>query len=161
MQKAKRYSFSEAMLAGLIGYATVALVVAVIDVSLGRPVFHTPATLGRQLVADPGPVGSIEVGAVLAYNGVHLLAFLVIGLIVTAVARFVEFHPVFWFIAYFILMSAFFGTELTFKVLDAEGLALSWWSVLLATAAAAFAMGTFINRRHPQLWSRIEDTKAG
>ncbi len=161
MKEQRPYTFFEAVLAGLLGYATVVVVVAVIDIALGRPLFYTPAALGRVLVADPAPPGTIDAGAVLAYNGMHLLAFLSIGLLVTAVARFVEFHPVFWFIAYFIIVSAFFASEMTFTVIDPEEQALSWWSVLLATAAAAWAMGTFINRRHPRIWQQIEAAKGG
>ena len=161
MKEQRRYSLFEALLAGLLGYATVAIVVAVIDLALGRPLFFTPAALGRVMVADPGPPGSIEVAPVLAYNAMHLLAFLTIGLLVTAVARFVEFHPAFWFVAYFLVVSAFFASEMTFTVLDADEQVLSWWAILVATAAAAFAMGIFINRRHPRLWQRIESAKGG
>ncbi|MDX1578353.1 MAG: hypothetical protein R3266_07700 [Gemmatimonadota bacterium] len=155
MDTEKPYPLSEGLLVGLVGYATVVVVVAGLDLLSGRALFHTPGLLGRGLVADPGPPGSIAAGAVLAYNGLHLLAFLVIGIGVLQLARLVEVHPVAWFLAYFVCVAGFFVVEMTITVIDPEGEALSWWAILLATAAAAFAMGIFLNRRHPALWRRI------
>ncbi len=96
----------------------------------------------------------------LAYNGIHLLVFLAIGMGVVQLARFVELHPVAWFLAYFVCVAGFFVAELTITVIDPEGEALSWWSILLATALAAFMMGVFVNRRHPALWRRITQAEA-
>ncbi len=157
MSESRTYSMSEGMFVGLLGYAAVVLVVATLDLALGRPLFHTPGMLGRGLVADPGPLGTISPGAVLAYNGVHLLAFLLIGVGVTQVARFVELHPAFWFLAFFACLFAFFAAVLTITAVDPRGEAVPWWGVMGATAVAAVVMGSFIGRRHRTLWQRIRE----
>ena len=154
--KTRSYSLTEGLCVGLIGYAIVVLVVAALDLGLGRPLFYTPNSFGRVLVPDPGPPGTIGAASVLAYNGVHLLVFLIIGIGVVQLAHLVELHPIAWYLAFFTCVLGFFVAELTFTVIDPAGQALAWWAVLGATAAAAFGMGAFINYRHPRLWQRVE-----
>lgn len=155
MEARRPYRLSEALATGLVGYAAVAVVIAAIDLALGRSILHTPAMLGRPFVEDPGAAGNIHVGAVLAYNGLHLVAFLVIGLSVAAIARVVELRPALRFGVYFVIVATLLGAELTFAVLDPGGEALTWWSTLCATVAATFAMGMFINQRHPHLRAQV------
>jgi len=139
--------------AGCAGYLSTVVVIAIVDLLSGRSLFHTPAMLGRTLVGGAGQLPAAA--AVLAYDALHLLVFLIIGIVVVRLAAFVEVHPAFWYIAYFVCVLGFLTMELTFPVLDPDRAALSWWSVLLATASAAFSMGLLITVRHPRLRERL------
>ncbi|HSE02805.1 MAG TPA: hypothetical protein VLK35_01530 [Methylomirabilota bacterium] len=69
---------------GLTGYLAVAVFFIVVDPLLGRGLFYTPALLGSALfygLSDPAAL-TIQPGPVIAYNGAHLVVFLVLGLIV-------------------------------------------------------------------------------
>ncbi len=156
MEASSSNRWLEGLVAGLIGYIAVVIFVGAVDLALGRSLFYTPATLGRPLVAEPAPLGTIDPGAVLAYNGLHMLVFLVIGLVVAALARFVELHPAFWFAAYFACLAAFFVAVMTITAADPGGEAVSWWTILGATIVAAAAMGAFIHSRHPRLWQEMK-----
>jgi hypothetical protein len=87
--------WSEGLFTGLIGYATAIAVVGVIDLLAGRSMFYTPALFGATLFYGlDDPYGLVvAAGPVLAYNMVHLLAFLVLGLAAAWCAQLAERHP--------------------------------------------------------------------
>jgi hypothetical protein len=69
---------------GLIGYLAVAVFFLVLDPLLGRGFLHTPALLGSALfygLTDPAAL-TIQPGPIIAYNGAHVVVFLVLGLVV-------------------------------------------------------------------------------
>jgi hypothetical protein len=69
---------------GLIGYLAVALFFLLVDPLLGRGFLYTPALLGSALfygLTDPAAL-TIQPGPVIAYNGAHLVVFVVLGLLV-------------------------------------------------------------------------------
>ncbi len=157
MDRKDSYSVSEGLLVGLAGYAAVVIVVALLDLLLGRPLFTTPSRLGSGLVATAPPAGTISTPAVLAYNAVHLLAFLVAGVGLLWLTRLVEVHPAFWYLAIVIGLFAFNVAVFAITALEGWGAALPWWAVFLATVAAAAAMGVVIRRRHPEPWKRVHE----
>lgn len=66
--------------AGIVGYVSVALLFAIVNILAGRSPFYTAAALGSVVVTgtNSGPVVTTP-GPILAYNAIHLLVFLVIG----------------------------------------------------------------------------------
>lgn len=71
----------EGVVTGLIGYAAVAIVMAIINVAGGHSAFYTPAVLGATLfygITDPAQVQVLP-AYVFAFNGLHLMAFLFFG----------------------------------------------------------------------------------
>ena len=90
----------EGIVAGLIGYATVAILIGVIDVAQGRSFFFTAAMLGEAAfygLTDPANV-VVWPGAVFAYNGVHLLGFLFIGMSAVWLAYLAEKGAELWYV---------------------------------------------------------------
>lgn len=65
----------EGLVTGFLGYFTIVLFYGLLNLLIGRSFFHTAALLGRSLV-EAGPDGGIPdpAGAILAFNGLHLLA---------------------------------------------------------------------------------------
>jgi hypothetical protein len=92
--------------AGLVGYALVALLVGILDVALGRSFFYTASLLGESLfygLRDPAAV-VVWPGAVFAYNGVHLVAFLAVGIAGAWLARLAERGPELWYVGFVLFL---------------------------------------------------------
>lgn len=150
---------TEGLFAGLIGYAVVALFLGVVDLLTGRSFFWTAAFLGQTLLGGFGEPGgdAVTAGAVFAYNGVHLLVFLVVGLAVAWLVYEVEIHPAFWYVAFFVFLGAFFLSLVVLMAVGDPGTgALPWWRIAGANVAAALCMGVYLHRLHPRLRERIE-----
>lgn len=149
----------EGLIAGFIGYLTVVLFIGLVNLFTGRSFFFTASLLGQSLIGgfgEPTP-GVIVPGAVFALNGLHLLAFLTVGAAVAFVVVEVELHPTFWYVAFFALLGLIFLSFFALAAL-AEPLAedLPRTPLILANALAALAMGGYLHRAHPKLWSEIE-----
>jgi hypothetical protein len=144
----------QGLVAGLIGYATVAIVIAIGNVLLGRSPFHTAALLGSAMfygLDDPRQL-MVWAGPVFAYNGFHLFVFLALGIFGAWLASLSEKGPHFWYIgAIAMLFVAFhlFGAYLFVN----EGIrsALSPWALLGAGFVAMLAMTTYLVAVHPRL----------
>ena len=148
----------EGLVAGILGYATVAITIGALDVLSGRPPLYTPSLLGQVVIGGFGPPtpGVVSPGPVFAYNGIHLLAFLVIGLIVSLAVWEVELHPPFWYAAFFALLATILVSLLVLALITAplHGL-ISSTHMLIANALAAVVIGGYVHRAHPRLRERV------
>jgi hypothetical protein len=127
----------EGLLAGVCAYAAVVLVVAIYDISLGYPLFHTPSLIGGFfLFGARGAALGVDPAWVLAYNGTHLLVSLVSGVLAAFLVLESERLEGFWYVGFMaVLMGA------TWIIAMGGGLAVevaqlvSWTTVVAATAA--------------------------
>lgn len=146
----------EGVVIGLVGYAMMATVFGLLNVLAGRSFFHTAALLGQGLVSDQGDVVAVAAAPVLAYNAVHALVFLAIGIAVAFLIYELERHPDAWVLIMLVAVSGFMFVELMFLLVAAPATAmLPWWSVLLASVGAGLVMGAVAYVRHPTLWRRV------
>ncbi len=159
MSETQQRVFYEGLVAGLIGYVTVALVLGIVDLVTGRSVFYTVATLGEAVFGGAGGgEGAVTPAAVFTYNGIHVLAFVVFGIFVAWLVVETELHPAIWYVAFMVLLGAFFlATVLAAGAGAALGEALPWWSVVVANVCAALAMGTYLHRAHPRLLQHVSE----
>ena len=142
------------LMAGLIGYVTVAVAVSLGDLLMGRSLFYTVSLLGEWLFYDLRDPASLRVwpGAVFAYNGLHLLVFLAFGLTASWLTTLSERGPLYWYAALTLLIVVFvhmfavvlFMTEPLRREIP---LAL----VLLPSILTVAAMCFYLLRTHPQL----------
>lgn len=150
----------EGLIAGLLGFAVVALAVGVLDVVAGRSFFHTPSLLGQVVIGgfgEPTP-GVIEPGPVFAYNGLHMLVFLAVGMAVSWVVFEVELHPVLWYVAFFALMSLVLLSFLLLAVVARPHREeLSAGVLVTANALGALAIGLYLHAAHPRLRTEVEE----
>lgn len=147
----------EGLYAGLIGYATVVVVVGAIDVIMGRSFFYTPAVLGSALFGSSGAV-VVTPEVVFPYNGVHLLAFLGLGFLIAFLVYEIELHAVIWYFVFFAILGLFFVSLFVIDALGrAGGPGIPWGSVVIANSVAALAMGWYLHRRHRGLWPEMRD----
>jgi hypothetical protein len=142
------------MVAGLIGYATVVVFYLVADPVSGRPVFHTPALLGSALffgLREPTAL-KIGPGPVLAYNGVHVLVFLLLGLLAAWFARLSERLPGGWVLALNLTVFVLFHVFGAFVVLtEPIRAAIPMGKAAGATVLAVGAMTAYVLWAHPRL----------
>jgi hypothetical protein len=147
----------DGMAAGLIGYATIVAFFLVADPIADRPVFHTPALLGSALFFGLRDPASLEIGPgpILAYNGIHLLVFLLLGFVAAWFTRLSERVPGGWVLAVnltaFVLLHVFGALVFFTEPIRA---AIPLGGAIGASVLAVSAMTAYILWAHP--WLRRE-----
>ncbi|MFW6206590.1 MAG: hypothetical protein ACOC5J_01515 [Gemmatimonadota bacterium] len=147
----------EGLISGLAGAVTVAVWFFLFDLLRGEP-FFTPAALGSALFLGATGVGDVVVnaGTVLGYTVFHVAAFVVTGMIATALVVESEQRPpvILGAILLFITFEAFF---MGFVALIGEFLLgpLSWWTIAIGNLLATVSMGYYLWKKHPKLQAAI------
>lgn len=149
----------EGLVSGLLGAAVVAVWFLLLDGVMRQPLF-TPAALGSLLfhgVADPENV-RLTAATVGGYTVVHVAAFLLFGMVVSALVAQADRMPSFIFGVvllgvvfelFFVGLVASLGTWVLQE--------FAWWSILGGNLLAALAMGAYLWRRHPDLRRTVLD----
>jgi len=150
----------EGFAVGLIGALTVAAWFLIIDTVAGRPLY-TPAVLGSaafQGLRDPANV-VIGFDSVGAYTALHVLLFIFVGLIASAMAAEAQKSPeVLWLLAEFFIVFEF-GFYAAVGILFSPVLAaLATINVAVGNLLAAAGMGYYLWRAHPELRARLRPT---
>jgi hypothetical protein len=152
--------FREAFIAGVIGYLAVAVFFVIWNLLAGRPALYTANLLGQGIVRaqDAGGEAVITFGPIVAYNAMHLIVFLLIGLLAAVLVFATEKAPQFWFVALLIFVTALMAS-ISVVVVYAVPIsdALPWWSIVAANVFAAVLMGTYLVRAHPRLLAEIAE----
>ena len=147
---------------GLIGYVCVAVFYSAFDVLAARGHLYTVDLLGRAVfkgLRDPAilrlPVDR-DLGAIVAYNALHLVIALVIGLVVTSLIALAERRPGMASAVLLTLIGGFVVTVVIVSVLTAPMRAvLPTWSIVCANALATLVAGLYLLRRRPRLLNRL------
>lgn len=156
MTEARRRVFREGLIAGILGYLAVVALFAILNISAGEGLLHTPELLGSALLGnalDPGGAAPI-----LAYNGLHLLVSLALGIGASFLAGRAESdHDLGSGLVFFVLalggwVPIFFGA-VTVEYLHALG----WAEVLAGSAVGAFATLGYIALSHRSLVQALFD----
>ena len=93
MAAGEHRTLREGVIAGVLGATAVAIWFLILDTVAGRP-FHTPLMLGSAMATFFGSPGTgSAIPLVLGYTLVHYAAFVVVGLIVSAVVNGAEGEP--------------------------------------------------------------------
>lgn len=154
MQKEWRTIVTQAFFAGLIGYVIVAIVIGVFDLVAGYPLLRTPAMFGEAMfygLRDPSQV-TIEPGPVFAFNGVHLIAFQVLGMAAAWLAWMSEKGPQFWYIGSILFLLVIFHMFAAVLMVSSEiRAAVGAWQLLVAGFAAFAAMSLYLVGSRPKL----------
>jgi hypothetical protein len=147
---------TEGLITGVLGYGVVVLFYGILNLVTGRSFFATAAELGGGLVSTSGTAGSV--GAVLAFNGLHIVVFLLVGLLAAWLVLQMERHPSFFVLALFIGVAGLFAVMAGFLSFAARsGVELPIGSVFVANLLAGVAMGTYLLKAHPRLWAELRD----
>jgi hypothetical protein len=150
----------QGLVAGVVGYAAVALFFLLLNVIAGQSPFFTAAALGSSLFYGLGDTAqlAIEPGPVLAFNGVHLLLSLVAGTIAAWLLFETERHHFIWYFVFFVFLAAFVYSLVVVGIVGAEILqVISWWSVLAANVIWVFALGSYLWFQHRGLMKSLDE----
>jgi hypothetical protein len=153
----------QGLVAGLIGYAVVAIVFSLTDAFAGRSAVYTAALLGGAYFYGARTLAEVVVapGPVLAYNGAHLVVFLALGLFVALLTELAERGPQLWYVgmlSYFLV--AFHLYALAFSLPDLLRDVMLGWGTLACGIAASLAMGLYMVWSHPRLREELRDFSA-
>lgn len=148
MERTRNQILLDGFVAGLLGYLAVVLLFAFLNVSSMHGVFRTPELLGRALLggvtdSDTGPGSALA--PVLAFNGLHLLVSLGLGLVASRLAAAAEhdhglgYGLIFAVIALGGFLPIFFGA-ITVEYLQA----ITWRDAVAGTVTGAVATLSYI-----------------
>ena len=151
--------YQEGIVAGILGGIAVAVWFLVVDLVQGRPLY-TPTVLGTALFGRGVWPATLEnlppsLEMVAMFTWVHLLAFAVIGVVVSRLIAMAEQHPSlgFGFVLLFVILEACFTAAV--MIVAAPVLrALTWPAILVANLLAAAVMTGYFWRRHPTMAMR-------
>lgn len=149
----------ESLVAGLIGYAAVVVVIGAIDILQGRGLLYTPSLLGARLFLGGGDsvVPEVDPGAVIAYNGFHLLGSLAMGFVGASMIAATERLHGFWYIALMTLIASGLYTVTVLGGIGAEVMqAVGWVTVVIGTTAWFGGMTVYFWRAHPRLLGSLD-----
>lgn len=153
----------QGLLAGLIGYSTTVISFAVGNVVVGHSPFYTPALLGGALFYGVRDLAGVVVwaGPVLAYNGFHLVVFLVLGAFASWLAQVAERGPHLWYVGVtFYIFVAFHLYGVAFALPAPLRDALLGWGTMMCGMLASLAMALFLLWAHPRLRAEMHDFAA-
>lgn len=145
----KRRFLGWGIVAGVVGYATVALLFGIFNLFAGRSFFFTAALLGQMVLGPVVPPDELVVSAlpVLIYNALHFVAFVVIGTVAAALLTLAERMPKAGHLVFFLFLVGFlFSVALILLFAAPVAEAMPWGSVFAANAAAGLTMGIVLVR---------------
>jgi hypothetical protein len=149
--------WKEGVIAGLLGAAGVAFWFLVVDLMSGHA-FATPEMLGRTLLSVTGKgIDLSPLWNVVWYTIFHLAVFMVVGTWVSYIVAVSERTPsvlvgLLLFFAVFEL--GFYGLTVFLSQSEQFG-SLAWYQIGAANLLAAFLMGSYLWREHPDLQKRM------
>jgi hypothetical protein len=145
----------QGMFTGFLGFLTIIVVFAIANVVAGRSPFYTAAILGATLfygVRDVSQMAPVIAPYVFAFTGMHLMAFLVFGLVGSWLATIADRGSMLWYPGLFFFLFVGFHLIATMQLLaQPMQSALSALSVWVAGLLAAVVMVVYLLRVHPDL----------
>jgi len=155
-ERASSAVYTEGLLAGVTGAATIAGWFLLLDSIAGRPLY-TPSVLGTALVRGGAAIAApaalpVDMEMAVNFTWMHVLAFLVIGLAASKLLEQAERDPNVGFGILLLFVVFEFGFIAVFSIVASEVLqVISWPSIVVGNLLAAAAMGLIFWRRHPRL----------
>ena len=153
----------QGLITGLVGYAVVAIYFAVGNLIEGRSPFYTAALMGGALFYGVRDLAGISIapGPIFAYNGFHMIVFLMLGYVAAWLAQLAERGPHLWYVGVtFYIFIAFHVFGATFVLPAPLREAMLNWGTLGAGVVASVAMALFLIGVHPKLRAEMRDFAA-
>jgi hypothetical protein len=149
---------AQGLVAGIIGYLVVVVAYAMLDVIGGQPAFATVTHLAALVRSSHVPGAAADTGGILAINGIHLLASLVVGTGASLLINEWEAHPAAGYFIFFVLVAGLIIGSFASAVLIVEFAQVTGWTtILVVDALAAAAMVAYLFAAHPALRRAVAD----
>jgi hypothetical protein len=154
MRPERAAALTQGLVAGLIGYFVFVIYFAGANTLAGDPPFHTANVLGAALFSLDSTTALAA--SVIAYNGLHLLASLAMGLIASFLVLEVDLHPNLWYFVMFLFIAGLlYAVGLGGIVANEIAGAVTWRQVVIVNVLAAGLSGWYLWRSHPSLKDRV------
>ena len=146
-------SVREGIIAGVIGATAVAVWFLIVDIVSHHGMLYTPRVLGTaafSVFGDTTRDGGVV--HIVTYTILHYAAFIVTGIIASAVVHKAEVEPsvlVVFTLLFIIFELGFYG--LTAILAETTLRTLAWYQVAVGNLLAAVTMGLYLWRTHPAL----------
>ncbi|MDP3937024.1 MAG: hypothetical protein Q8R92_02680 [Deltaproteobacteria bacterium] len=151
---------TEGLISGAIGYAAVVLFFLILNLFAGRSPFFTAALLGQAFfygLNDPADV-VVWAGPVIAYNGLHLIIFLALGVLAAWLAALAERGPEFWYISILVFLFIIFHVYGALLLLTEPFRSVfPVWQSFAAGTLASVGMGSFLVWARPELRRELQE----
>jgi hypothetical protein len=147
--------WQDGLISGGIGYALISVYFAVSNLVVGLPALDTVESLGAALFGGTNP------GQMIAYNGLHLSVFLVLGLIAAVLIHEVELHPALWYLLFFVALAGFIFSYLFMAVVASRIAHLDAYTVAVGNLVAASGTALFLFLRHPGMLRAVRTYSQG
>ena len=151
MKQARIDMLKQGLIAGSLGYFAIMFYYALINIMDGRSPFHTVTVIGQALFQPESAIA-----AIIAYNGLHLSVFLLVGLFAAWLVYRVEQQPGIWHAALFALIALFLFASCAVAIVAGELAEISAGVVLPGNLAAAIILGSYLGWAHPGLEQRLD-----
>jgi hypothetical protein len=151
MKQAQIDVLKQGLIAGSLGYFAITFYYALINIVDGRSPFHTVTVIGQALFHPENVVA-----AIIAYNGLHLSVFLLVGLFAAWLVYRVDQEPGVWHAALFALIALFLFASCAVAIVAGELAHISAGVVLPGNLGAAIVVGSYLGWAHPGLERRVE-----
>jgi hypothetical protein len=156
MQEQRAAALGQGVIAGMIGYAVFVLFFAVTNIAAGQSPFHTAHLLGAALFGMGDPSAAAQAAPVLAYNGIHLIAALIIGMATSLLFLEVDLHPALWYVVMFLFIAGLLYTVALGGIVASQiAGAVTWGQVVAVNVLAGLLSGWYLFRVHPRLRDRV------
>jgi hypothetical protein len=158
MTEQQRRMLADGLIAGVVGYAVVAMFFLLLNVFGGRPPLYTAALLGELLFGGgtEGAALTVDPTLVLAFNGVQLVALLAYGFFAAWLMYETELHPEVWYLAFFLFLAATVaGFAAVLVVTVIVGSVVSPWVMVASSLLGAMAIALYLTLTHRRLMRSI------
>lgn len=159
MTPQRRRLIADGLVAGTIGYALVALLLIALDLAGGRSPLHTVALIGEAAFSGTGEPAAVAAtaGPVLAFNGVHLAAYLLFGFFAAWLVYATGRHPELWSLALLLFAG---GAVVSYAgaLMVLIGSPLSTASVVAASLVGSAGVGAYLGVSHRTTIRSIRDS---
>lgn len=152
----------EGLIVGIIAYAAVALFYAAFDAFAARGSLFTVDMLSRALfgrMPDPALLAfpiQPDLRTIFAYNAVHLVVSLAIGLTVVGLLDHAERHPRRARPVLAVIVAGYVITILVVGALSRTIRAvIPWWSIVTVNSLAVLLAGAYVVRKRPGVAARL------
>lgn len=151
MRKTTAGILQDGAIGGFIAYGLISVYFALLNLLAGKSAWSTLEALSTGLFAGTNP------GQMIAFNGVHLTVFILLGIIAAFMIQEVELHPAFWYVVFFTSIVGFMLGYVLLSLVAAALADLSPVTVAIGNVLAAVGMGIFLFWRHPQMSRAVRE----
>jgi hypothetical protein len=161
MAAQKHSTLREGLFIGLIGGLVVAIWYLAVDLGRGN-LLYTPSVLGQVFGGDTMPVAQVQSQAVVQYSLLHFAVFLLLGVVLVALAHMATRTPSLRMGVWFGLVVSFlFFLGFLYTLYSVTDQRFPWWPALGGSVLGIGTMGLLLWRRHPGLRGTFDRAPLG